>query len=286
MDTHVSLSNFLHHMVSRAELTSDQIEKNTYMNIAHFLVQIFDKTGYDTLDCIPSDRIFLRNHEKKVTSQFGEDGIIEKIFEIIGTTNKKYLEFGATSEMNNTQNLHENHGFTGTLWGSEEHCDYNTIHNEFVTVENVGKLCENYSIDKELDFLSIDIDGNDWYVWREISKYTKPRVVVIEYNGEFRVDDDKVIPYDPKFTWDRETTYFGATLRALFNLGRTLGYSLVCCNRHGNNAFFIRDDCIPKDTFYGVNDYKLLYRSLHSTGNHDEYYKPSDKHWLSSTDLL
>lgn len=286
MTTHISLSNYLNHLSS--DINRDGVpeqHKLIYINVANFILNLIEKTGIDTLDVIPPDAVYLTRHEKHVFSQFGEDGIIEKIFELIGETNKKYLEFGATTTCNNTKNLHVNKGFTGTLWGSDGHeCDYNTIHKEFVTVENIGELCTKYEIDKDLDFLSIDIDGNDWYVWRELSRRIRPRVVVIEYNGEFRVDDDKIIPYDPTFEWDRKTKYFGATLRALFNLARSMGYSLVTCNRHGNNAFFVRDDCLdPSQNIYGVNDYKLLYHSLHSTGNSDEYYEEDTGEWLSSS---
>lgn len=283
---HFSFSNFSNHIFAHMNSTENERERDAYTNILNILISIQKNTGIDTIDYLPSDKIFLPMFAEQVFSQFDEDGIISKIFEIIGFTTKTYLEFGATKEFNNTQNLHVNHGFSGTLWGSESECDYNTIHKEFVTVENVGHLCEKYNVQKDLDFLSIDIDGNDWYVWREISKFISPRVVVIEYNGEFRVDDDKIIPYDSTFEWDRKTKYFGATLRAMFNLGNTLGYSLVACNRHGNNAFFIRNDCIPENTIYGVNDYKLLYRSLHSTSSPTEYYEDSDKPWVTSKDML
>lgn len=209
-------------------------------------------------------RKVLSHHEKKVYSQFGEDGIIEEIFKMIGVTNKKYLEFGATATINNTENLHKNLGFTGTLWGnSKDNCDYNKIYEEFVTVENIKELLEKYSIDKELDFLSIDIDSFDFYIWNAIVENGwKPRVVVIEYNGFFGPDDDYVIQYEHYELCKTNVTYFGASLKSMYLLGRKLGYSLVCCNTHGNNAFFIRDDCVGNVPFLFMNDVKMLYRPL------------------------
>jgi len=270
---HISLTNLM------KRVQSDEVR--------NILRDIRVLTGVDTLNVVPDDQVFLERHEKKVYTYNGDDGIIEKIYNLIGYGSKTYLEFGATHVHNNSQNLHINHGFTGTLWGGEK-TEYAEIHNEFVTCENIKELLERYNVSENLDFLSIDIDGNDWYVWREITKYRKPRVVVIEYNGEFRVDEDRVIPYDPQFTWDFKTDYFGATLMALFKLGRHLGYSLVACNSQGCNAFFVRDDCIPESPkIYGMNDPTILYRSLHSTQRYNEYYESdTTRPWTSASQLL
>lgn len=265
----------------------DGVDKLIHQVISNTLNTIITSTGLDVLSCLPKDKIFLANHEKRVFSQFGEDGILEKIFELIGTTNKFYLDFGGTEHCGNTKFIHLEKGFNGVMWnGQAGECTYNTIHEEFVTRENVVDLCKKYNIPVDLDFLSIDIDGNDWYIWKQISTHLRPRVVCIEYNGEFSPLDDKVVVYDPTFTWDF-SNYFGATCQAMYNLGRTLGYSLVCCNQAGNNAFFIRDDCVP-DCIHGINDVSLLYRSLKSTTDVTGYNPEpkTPKVWLKSSDLL
>lgn len=247
--------------------------------VIDFIDMLYSLTGVDVIPCLTKDKIFLHKYEKKITSQFGEDGVIEKIFDVIGTTNKFYLEFGAIGNEDNTIQLRDAKGFTGVWWGD--------VNNVYVTVENVGDLCKEYSIPKEIDFMSIDIDGNDWYVWREITKHTRPRVVCIEYNGQFSPEDDKVIVYDPKFRWDSKTKYFGATLKAMYQLGRQLGYNLVYCTFMGNNAFFIRDD-IDCSKFSSVNDYRTLYRSLKFTAKMSGYFddESPERVWLSSKDLL
>lgn len=275
-------------LISMFQNSKDETEKIVLMNLAKLLDDMFNQSGVDVLDTIPDDKIFLNRHEKKVHSQFGEDGILDKIFETIGTTNKFYLDFGATEAEGNTQWLHLEKGFSGVLWNGEPgECSYNTIHKEFITVENIGSLCNKYEVPSEIDLLSIDIDGNDWYVWREITKHIKPRVVVIEYNGQFDVHSDKIIPYDPTFSWDHTSDYCGATLQALVNLGKHLGYSLVCCTNTGNNAFFVRNDLHPEELFYGVNDIKLLYRSLKFTANESGYFSHrEDAEWVSSVDML
>lgn len=248
--------------------------------VIDFIETIHLLTGVDVIPCLPKDKIFLHKYEKKITSQFGEDGVIEKIFETIGTTDKFYLEFGATNRDDNTIQLRDAKGFTGVWWGD--------VNNVYVTVENIGDLCKEYKIPKEFDFLSIDIDGNDWYIWKEITKHTRPRVVCIEYNGCHHPDDDKIIVYKDDFKWDHKTRYFGATLKAMFNLGRKLGYNLIYCNNQGNNAFFLRDD-IDCSMFVCVNDYKTLYRSLKARGDNLSGYfdkEDSSRVWLSSKDLL
>jgi hypothetical protein len=209
---------------------------------------------------IPEGMVFLPDHNKKVYSQNGEDGITMAIFDKIGFTNKKYLEFGATAGYNNSQILHEKYGFTGVLWnGSDTECEYSRIFQEFITVENIKELCAKYEVPAEPDFVSVDIDGNDWHVWREMTKVCRPRVFVIEHTGQFPPDEDRVMPYKSDHVWDG-SNYCGASIQALYMLGRHLGYSLVCADNVGVNLFFVRDDLEPEKKFYGTNNVKMLYR--------------------------
>jgi tetratricopeptide (TPR) repeat protein len=90
--------------------------------------------------------------------------------------------------------------------------------------------------------LSIDIDGNDYFVWQALTY--RPRVVVIEYNASVPPELSRAIVYDPKFKWDN-TDYFGASLRALADLGNRKGYELVYCERAGGNAFFVARSELP-----------------------------------------
>lgn len=209
---------------------------------------------------IPDNMVYLPEHNKRIYSQNGEDGITLCIFENIGFTNKKYVEFGATDVCNNSQILHEKYEFTGVLWnGSNCDCKYSQIHKEFITVENIKELCIKYNVPSEPDFASIDIDGNDWHVWKEMNKVCRPRVVVIEYNGQTPPGVDRVMPYKADHIWDG-TEYYGASIDAMYLLGRSLGYSLVCVDNLGVNLFFVRDDLEPEKKFFGTNNLKLLYR--------------------------
>ena len=113
---------------------------------------------------------------------------------------------------------------------------------ERVTAENIQELFKKYNVPKNFDLLSIDIDYNDYWVWKAITDY-HPRAVVIEYNSSIPPNESKSVPYDPNAIWDG-TNYFGASLLALKNLGLSKGYTLVGCDNNGVNAFFIKTDLI------------------------------------------
>jgi hypothetical protein len=200
-------------------------------------------------------------HGYKVYSQNEEDGIIREIFNRIGTTNKVFVELGVGNGLeNNTLTLlFEN--WKG-LWieGSAQSADI--IKNNFVktiasgqlavicsyiTRDNINDLLSSYQPNKEIDLLSVDIDGNDYHVFERISSIV-PRVVVIEYNAKFPPPIVFCMRYNEKHVWD-STDHFGASLKFLeIKLGEK-GYNLVGCNLIGSNAFFVRQDLIS-DKFF------------------------------------
>ncbi len=182
--------------------------------------------------------------ERQVYSQNGEDGVIEAIFATIGVTNRYFVEFGCEdgSECNAAYLL--NQGWRG-LWmdaSYESHDPIKPIRKELVTAENIDALLRKYQVPHEFDLLSIDIDGNDFWVWKAIEH--RPRVVVIEYNAHFAPPLRSAMRYDPHFQWEG-TSYYGASLVALAELGRLKGYTLVYCEWAGVNAFFIADELLP-----------------------------------------
>src|SRR5260370_27613128 len=106
---------------------------------------------------------------------------------------------------------------------------------------------EAYNVPRNLDLLSIDIDGNDYWVWAAIQKW-RPRLVVIEYNPTFPPHQKWVMKEDLNHRWDG-TNYFGASLPSLAALGTKKGFTLVATDSCGINAFFVRDDFIAGDKF-------------------------------------
>jgi len=179
--------------------------------------------------------------ERKEYAQNREDGIINAIFGMIGTTTKYFVEFGTEDGIEcNTRYLSKHRGWKGLLMdGGNENPTLN-LQKEFITAENIEELFQRHNVPKEFDLLSIDIDGNDYWVWKAIEHYS-PRVVIMEYNACLPWKDSKTIPYIADFIWDK-TAYYGATLQALTILGKQKGYTLIATDSYGVNAFFVQDN--------------------------------------------
>ncbi len=186
----------------------------------------------------------LQAAERQVSSQNGEDGVLDLLFGALGTTNKFFVEFGCGNgaECNGAYLIQQ--GWTG-LQMDGEYASVNpraVVHKEFITAENVNDIFRKHGVPDAFDLLSIDIDGNDFWVWRAIA--SRPRVVLIEYNASVHPMERLTVPYDPALAW-AGTDFFGASLRALKELGEQKGYVLVYCDRCGVNAFFVARDLLP-----------------------------------------
>ena len=190
----------------------------------------------------------LQRHEGRVYSQGGEDGVIAHIFACIGTASRYFVEFGAWDgvHLSNTANLRLHQGWTGLLLDADaERRDDALVKPGFVTPDNVNRVFASNSVPESFDLLSLDIDGNEYWVWQALVDY-RPRVVVIEYNIFFGLDVAKTIAYRPDHRWD-ETVYHGASLAALRKLGRAKGYSLIHTDSWVPNAFFVLDEELPPE---------------------------------------
>lgn len=186
----------------------------------------------------------LTRYERRIYSQNGEDGILQTIFARIGTSNRYFVEIGVEDGSQcNTRHLADHHGWRGLLLDGNYENPARSLYREFVTAENINTLFDKYSVPAEFDLLSIDIDGNDLWVWNSIDERWRPRALVIEYNSSVGPDASLTIPYDKSFRWDG-TTYFGSSLRALCALSERRGYALVACDSRGINAFFVRTDLV------------------------------------------
>ncbi len=190
----------------------------------------------------------------KAYSQADEDGIIAEIFRRIGSANRTFIEFGVGSGLENNTLALLLSGWRG-LWIEANTSDVAAarsklashlmsnqlrIENQFVTRENIDALLTKAGPGLEPDLLSIDVDGNDYWIWEAIQSL-RPRVVVIEYNAAWFPPLALTVRYQEKFRWDG-TNYFGASLKALEFLGSRKSYKLVGCTFSGVNAFFVRAD--------------------------------------------
>lgn len=198
-------------------------------------------------------------YEKQISSQNGEDGIIEELFRRIGTTNKYFVEFGVENGLQcNTAYLAVYKNWSGLMIEGSDNLfpilesnylffpNIKTAH-QFITKDNIAKIFKEQGVPKDFDLLSIDIDGNDYWVWEALYKYN-PRVVIIEYNASFAPPKKWVMEYNEKHVWDG-TNYYGASLTSLAILSEKMGYALVGTDSRGVNAFFLRQDLISVSGF-------------------------------------
>lgn len=235
----------------------------TYLNQPTLLAQKLDRVQ-EALGRIERRQIIESNFniaksEFRVFSQWGEDGIIQSILNILDIKEKVFVEFGVQDYTeSNTRFLLTNNNWSGlVIDGSRENINFikkdpiywrYNLKAEccFITKENINDILLRNGIAGEIGLLSIDIDGNDYWVWKEITSI-KPSIVVVEYNARFGKESAVTIPYDPKFIRTEahySSIYYGASLKALHILGLEKGYELVGCNTAGNNAFFIRRDLL------------------------------------------
>ena len=196
-------------------------------------------------------------------SQYGEDGIIDWLLSKLPMIPKKFVEFGVEDYYeSNTRLLLQLRNWQGLIMdGSNDfikdikaqdiswrhHVDAICAH---ITKENINSLLEQNGMTGNVGLLSVDIDGNDYHVWKSIN-IINPAIVVIEYNAIFGDLHSVTIPYRPDFLRTKahfSNLYFGASLPALISLGKEKGYTFVGTNTIGANAFFIRDDLAPQIT--------------------------------------
>ncbi len=216
----------------------------------------------------------LEQYGYKVYSQNDEDGIIQEIFHRIGTVHKTFVEFGVQDGLESNCHYLLFQDWKGLWLEADADCVkkiqsifYPVIrsgqlqcHQAFVTKDNVNALIGTKGkMTGEIDLLSIDIDGNDYYVWEAVD-VVNPRVVVIEYNGKFPPDCEWKMAYYEDFCWDG-SDWQGASLKAMELLGKKRGYQLVGTNLNGVNAFFVRKD-LAAGRFFEPADAEALYNPL------------------------
>ena len=203
----------------------------------------------------------LADVEFSIFSQWGEDGIIEWLVQTNVEMPNSFVEFGVESYREaNTRFLLCHRNWRGLIIdGSASNIaavrDDNilwrydlTATNAFITRENINGLIQQAGFEGEIGILSVDIDGNDYWVWKAI-ECVSPHIVIIEYNAVFGDRYSLTIPYDPEFFRTKahySNLYFGASIVALSKLAAEKGYTLLGSNLAGGNAFFIRNDRLPR----------------------------------------
>jgi len=198
----------------------------------------------------------------KIYSQTDEDGIIEAIFERIGG-GSTFVEIGSGNGTENNTHALLLKGWRG-VWVDGRADRIAFVRSEvgpsrdllaeqaFVTRENVASLLEGWLDSlgtREIDFFSLDIDGNDLHVLSAALGVFHPRVICVEYNAKFPPPVEVCIEYDPEHAWSGDD-YHGASLSAFVSALSPLGYTLVTCNISGANAFFVATALASRFTLY------------------------------------
>jgi hypothetical protein len=205
----------------------------------------------------------------KVYSQAEEDGIIEEIFRRLGVESGWFCEIGVQNglECNSLYLIHK--GWQGA-WIEGNGNQLEPIKQKFgllipnrlklcigmATVDSVNEMLDRLAAGREIDFLSIDIDGNDIHLMEAMR--ARPKVICIEYNAKFPGNIVKRQVYDPQQYW-RGTDYFGSSLKALSESAGRIGYGLVGTNLTGSNAFFVRNDLLGHGLFCEDRSPEFLY---------------------------
>ncbi len=220
----------------------------------------------------------ISKQEAKVYSQNAEDGLLMFIMNEIGVENYSIVEIGiGDGKECNSRNLVENFGWNAWMidgsalnvleaekfYANQIEEGTVVVHNSWVTKENIEETIKNLDVPVNIDILSIDIDGNDYWVWESI-KSISSKVVIIEYNASFGPERSVTVPYDPEFDRFKKHNsgyYHGASLKALEKLGKEKGYSLICCDSKGVNAIFLKQDLI-NNTLLIEQEVKHAYYSI------------------------
>ncbi|MDQ3822497.1 MAG: hypothetical protein M3321_04570 [Actinomycetota bacterium] len=199
----------------------------------------------------------------RVFSQFDEDGVVLLLLAAAGEGPRRVLDLGSGDGVHasNVANLLLNLGFDGLLvdgdaasvaWAERfyaRHPDTKerppATRQAFLTRENVNDVVAAAGLEGEIDLVSIDVDGNDYWLWEALDA-VRPRFVVVEAHPELG-REDYVMPYRADFVWKAAPPdgRYGASLLALTRLGERLGYRPVGANQYGFNVFFAREDVAP-----------------------------------------
>jgi hypothetical protein len=203
------------------------------------------------------DNSNLLSYGHNITSEHGEDGVLKRIFEIIGAESRSCVELGALNGTHgsNVWQLVKNEGWNGVLIEADQ-TYFEKLQKEFSDTPNtecvntfisfegpqsLDNILAKTSLPKNFDLFSLDIDGNEYHLWESLINY-RPRVMLVEFNP--------TIPNGIVFIQPRDMKVFqGSSLRAFVELGKQKGYELVAANE--TNAFFVVKELFPK---FGITD--------------------------------
>jgi hypothetical protein len=231
----------------------------------------------------------INDYEFKIFSQRGEDGIIQCLIKHIPITNKVFIEFGVEDYMeSNTRFLMMNDNWSGFVMDASDRniksikkrdwfWKYDLkVQKAFIDKDNINDILTETNF-KDIGLLSIDIDGNDYWIFEKIN-FTElnPAIIIVEYNALFGNERAISVPYDKNFNRTKahfSNLFFGASLPALIYIAEKKGYSLIGCNDAGSNAFFVKKEFVEGITKIPKVDMQNAYKEDKCRQSRDKKYK-------------
>ena len=193
--------------------------------------------------------------EYKVFSQTGEDGILNYLISTLNISNCKFVEIGVGEYLEaNTRYIYENSFSEGLIIDIEKNFKKKVsknihpwkgllyLENIQIKSTNIDETLNKYNLNNNLDVFSVDIDGIDYWVLKELS-VINPSIIICEFNSLFGEKNSITVPYKKNFIRSKEhysNLYYGASIQAFVGLMKKKNYHLLGTNSAGNNAFFIR----------------------------------------------
>ena len=276
------------------------VPPTVFVNRGNSIEQLNLTTQYKLLyKADPSEKVLLSQTGFSCYSQHEEDGILLFIFSLIGVENKKCVEICAGTGIEcNTANLIIHHKWIGLLCdgnpdniaiAKEFYKNFPTtqiwppkIQHAWISLDNVNNLIKDNGFEGEIDLLSLDIDGIDYWLWKGIN-IINPRVIVLEINHLWGPEKSVSVPYKPDFKaefTEYGSDYAGASIAAFVKLGKEKGYRLVGTNAFATNAFFIRED-IKHDWLPEVSPNSCFDHPRAKFGMEVRLPKVKDKEWVN-----
>jgi len=272
------LNRLLRPVLARLSNLDEQIQKGERQN---------DKNSFLIADHLIKNHISDQSlkfgeSEFSVFSQWGQDGIIQYLIKRVPIENHTFIEFGVEDySESNTRFLMMHDNWSGLVMDGKE-SNINSIKSReyywrhdltaqcaFITRENINELIGR-RFRGDIGILSIDIDGNDYWVWEAI-EVVRPRIVICEYNSLFGVKRSVTIPYSPQFSRTsahHSNLYYGASLPALHRLALQKDYVFAGCTKSGGDAFFVRKDVSQNITVSSLEE-GYVYSKVREARNPD-----------------
>jgi len=207
-------------------------------------------------------------HKVQGWSQYGEEGYLRFILRNIGIKSKFLVDIGANNGtyLSNTKQF-RNEGWKAILIDGQA---FPGVHQHYVSAENVNEILKRYQCPQEFDLLSIDVDGQDYWILRELLREFRPRLIISEYNSEFA--DSRAVEYDPDFIF-KATDHYGYTFEAGLKLADEFGYRVIFQNSNLNMYYLQKDEMEDPEMEINVPHPQHDWWRLNNNGQSDKQGK-------------